>query len=522
MAAEFPTTLPSIARVSPTDYMNDPGKEADVLHNKLADEVEALAAVVGVTGSAVPATIQARLSNVVGLLQTQISITPLTIGWDFDKYPIEPTFAVGIGGRCKGSAGITPEALFDLFSVARTAPTNTYYVDKATGSDANAGTALAKFNTIKKSIEVGNASGAPFKVYVTAGVYDRASTFAGTGGMAPTQDCAFIAVGGTVECGSWDSYTAPSLHGTYTNCYAITTTNVMRCLDLTRKDEEGLFFELQNVATAALCNDRPGSWTSESGTIYVNRADGLAVTYANTRLLRRAVIMSLSNASQVSVYVGSDTGGSWEMQGSDSVATLRQVVSTPSASDKAVVMKNCAFRYAGGFNDAASRCVQIDSYPGIVALFECDASRSVTDGFNVKNESGVVAPMFLTVNCTGVHFGSTGAGTSCNAWTLHDDAIGIDICGNYKISSGGTVHNIGTSKAALIGSTIGYDRGDLYHGGSIAPTAVRAADTALIDMYACTITQNDGLALHADGASSIVHDAAPGTMRTAGNVTNRA
>lgn len=63
MAAEFPVTLPSIARVSPTDYMNDPGKEADVLHNKLADEVEALAAAVGVTGSAVAGTVEARINE---------------------------------------------------------------------------------------------------------------------------------------------------------------------------------------------------------------------------------------------------------------------------------------------------------------------------------------------------------------------------------------------------------------------------------------------------------------------------
>jgi len=64
MAAEFPTTLPSIARVSPTDYMNDAGKEADLLHNKLADEVEALAAVVGVTGSVVQGTVESRITDI--------------------------------------------------------------------------------------------------------------------------------------------------------------------------------------------------------------------------------------------------------------------------------------------------------------------------------------------------------------------------------------------------------------------------------------------------------------------------
>ena len=62
MAANFPTSLPAIQRVLPTDYMNDAGKEADLLHNEIADEIEALAAAVGVTGSAVTGTIEARLN----------------------------------------------------------------------------------------------------------------------------------------------------------------------------------------------------------------------------------------------------------------------------------------------------------------------------------------------------------------------------------------------------------------------------------------------------------------------------
>lgn len=66
MAADFPVYLPSIARVSPTDFMNDSGKEADVLHNQLADEVEAIASVVGVTGSATPGTVEYRISDLQG------------------------------------------------------------------------------------------------------------------------------------------------------------------------------------------------------------------------------------------------------------------------------------------------------------------------------------------------------------------------------------------------------------------------------------------------------------------------
>ena len=64
MAASFPTTLPTIQRVAATDRRNAPGKEGHVLHNKIADEVESLAAVVGVTGSVVPGTVEARLADV--------------------------------------------------------------------------------------------------------------------------------------------------------------------------------------------------------------------------------------------------------------------------------------------------------------------------------------------------------------------------------------------------------------------------------------------------------------------------
>lgn len=63
MAAQFPTTLPTIQRLAANDKMNDPGKEGDVLHNKLADEVEALAASVGIAGSAVAGSVQKRLGD---------------------------------------------------------------------------------------------------------------------------------------------------------------------------------------------------------------------------------------------------------------------------------------------------------------------------------------------------------------------------------------------------------------------------------------------------------------------------
>jgi len=63
MAADFPVSIPSIPRVTAQTKRNAPGYEGDVLHNRLAEEVEALAAAVGVTGSAVSGSVEHRLTG---------------------------------------------------------------------------------------------------------------------------------------------------------------------------------------------------------------------------------------------------------------------------------------------------------------------------------------------------------------------------------------------------------------------------------------------------------------------------
>ena len=75
--SEFPTSIPSIPRItSPTtQYMDDPGFEIDLLHNQLADEVEALAIKVGVTGSSVSGTVEKRITDSQSSLTAHIGST---------------------------------------------------------------------------------------------------------------------------------------------------------------------------------------------------------------------------------------------------------------------------------------------------------------------------------------------------------------------------------------------------------------------------------------------------------------
>lgn len=504
MSTNFPASRDTFPRPAPGDARLGHAQ----LHDDLADAVEAIEAAIGTPDVADPTSVNSRLAALEAVdssIYGWQTFTPDGIGWDYGLYPITPAITKVDGRRRLGSAGITPEALFDLFSTARTAPVTTYYVSVATGSDSNDGlTPGSKVRSINKAVLLGNATGSPYKVYIDAGLYYRSLHFSANTATKVLQDAAFIAVGGTVVCSSCDQFTAPSLDGTYTNCYAIAMTGVEKVVDLLQRSPDGSYQQMVNVATAALCNTRPGSWASVSGTIYVNRADGLAVTNTNTRTLRTS--SSLLITANISAYLGSDDGeGGWAFEGGDSIGAVRVKVTTPTPNaHKVFVIKSAAFAHAGGLVSTGGRCIEVDSFPGIVALFGCSATKSRTDLYNAKNSNGAVPPpVLLTVNCTGTDTGEYN-GTSCNAWTLHDDVVGMDIAGYYEGGAGGTIHNISTSRAALVGTYVGLDRGDKVHGGNIEPTAIRAANTAAIDCYAVSVWQPvAGMAYHADDTSVV-------------------
>lgn len=503
MSTNFPGTRDTFARPAP----GDPRIGHAQLHDDLSDAVEAIQEAIGTQDVIDPTSVNSRLTALEAVdssIYGWQTFTPDGIGWNYELYPIAPSITRVDGRRRLGSAGITPEALFDLFSTARTAPVTTYYVSVATGSDSNDGlTNITQFRSLNKAVLAGNATGGPYKVFVENGFYYRGLSFTSTTSTNITQDAAFVAVGGTVVCASCDQFATPALDATYTNCYAITIATVEKVLDLLTKNPDGSYEEMIYATSPAACNTRPGTWTASGGKVYVNRADGLAVVNTNTRVLRQHACFRLSSAN-VSVYLGSDDGlGGWAFQGSDASGAIRVDMTNPGGSPtRALVVKNCAFSHAGGVL-TTGRSVQVNSYPGIVAFFDCSATKSRTDLYNSKNTYGASpAPALLTVNCVGTSAGAYN-GTSCNALTLHDNVIGMDIAGYYEGGAGGTVHNINTSKAALVGTYAGMDRGDKAHGGDIEPTAIRAANTATIDCYAVSVWQPAGMAYHADDTSVV-------------------
>lgn len=428
----------------------------------------------------------------VGFSQTPAAVEiPEALGWNASRYPYTLRLADMGPGPATGYCSVTPEEIFDAHSTARSAPGATFYVDVALGSNSNNGLtagAAGAFKSIWKAVQAANTAAVPTKIFVEAGVYSIADNFSnGVSAIQPLVDIAFIATStvngapytynyGRVTSGSFDLFAAPSVDATYVNCYSYAVTNVSMVVDLTRNAPYGTYQELTQVTTAALCNTTPNSWALVSGTIFINRGDGVAVTNVNTRVYRSNGynFRSMNSAApgQLSFYFGGATdndGFDFEGNGPMTGCLTYQGQTTAGlpASKKALVIKNCAFRYS------SNRGLSVDGIDGICAVFNSDSGICWSDGFNFHNSpNGTNGEMHvLTVNCTGTDFGRNNT-SSGNAWTTHETVRGIDLAGIYKMGRGGTVRSIQSSKSLLVGTYVENDLGDMTTtGGAVTPTA---------------------------------------------------
>lgn len=450
-----------------------------------------------------------QINASVGLVSPAMSIAmpvPADLAYDMEGLAFTLT-DTGVD-RAYASCSQSPEALFDRFSTARSAPDATYYIDVATGNDSTGnGSQGNKFKSIWKGVEAANAANVPTKLIITAGTYPRANNpvFGHTGASDafPTVDIAYVSVGGRVVTGNFDQYATPSLDGTYTNCYSFSLANADRVVNLTGRTTEGLFPELVNVATPARCNITPGSWNLTTGTIYLNRADGAAVTNSNTRIYRGAITFAVTSPVNL-FFGGTDQGDGFDFEGSNSGAVLSLTFTSLPAARRAIVLSGCTARY-GGAVGANVNGMSGSRIHGVLALFNCDASANANDGFNFHNASGISSVMRgMTVNCTGYDNGR--GNQSQNGWTSHEDVIGLDVAGYYAGNRGGTVRSIDTAKALLAGTFVADDLGDIASGGSLRPTAFRVDGTAEYWLWRSKISMAAaGYGLVAGASGSKIH-----------------
>jgi hypothetical protein len=418
----------------------------------------------------------------------QAATIPAGLGWDTTNYAFTATLTDFPGTpRSLGALNITPEAVFDAHSTARTAPGATFYVN-AGASDANPGTIGSPFKSIWKAVVAANTAAVPTKIIVTGGLtYFRTNNpwYNGGSGVIPAVDIAFIADGGRVVTGTMDPPGTPTKDGTYTNCYSYAVASVNRVQDMVNLNSFGNQTEYQNVATATICNNTPNSWSLVAGSLYINRRDQAAVTNTTTRVFRPATsCFTISNP--VNIYLGGTAGNDgWDCEGGSNVGVFAAFTATPGSTRHALIVKNSTFKYGGGVTDTGSRGVSVEGWQGLAWFSNCRADANQTDGFNFHNIYAATNRNSLTLNCTGYDNGRN-PNTSNQGLTTHEDYVHVDIAGHYSGNHGGTVRCINTSKTWLLGTWVENDLGDIVYGGVVPPTAFRVDDTAV---YWCDRTK---------------------------------
>lgn len=388
---------------------------------------------------------------------------PVGLGFDTASWPITPSiFDPGGLALASGNAGITPEALFDSQSNARSNPGIQYWVgapgSSPTPSDSNNGlSAAAPFASITKAIQSANTNGTTARINIMGGEYVRAL---GPVGTAPTVDIAFVAFSGRVVTGTFDAFGTFTLDGTYTNCYSLALTSIDRvCNRLvqtgfatygvqTNKDYTKLADPTTLNSTTPTTADL---WATDGSKIYIRRVDGAVPTPTNTRLYRSGVSL-FAFSTAVNIYMENIDG-----EGGNSAATFDYRLTASSALKRVFVAKNCSAKYAGGVVNTASRGFGIESMKGLAYLYGCEGSACATDGINFHDAqaNGLQA---LTVNCSGTDNGR-GSSTSNNGHTGHETVIGIDLAGYYPNNRGGSCRWVNSSKVLYAG-TYSSDLGD--------------------------------------------------------------
>lgn len=442
---------------------------------------------------------------------------PSGLGWDMTRFPLSvaiydaPAQSRTTGVVYNGSgATMTPENLFNSVSTALSSPHIIYYV-ATTGSDSNACTSAGSpCATINHAVTLANTDAHPDEIIINAGIYPRASSPGGTSGVSPTTDIAFVAAGGRVTTGTFDTTWSASADLVYTNTYSYTTANTDRVIDTTQTNRFGNYIELTTIPTGSGCpaivNRTPESWCLYSGTQYINRQDGqqpkpYGTTGGNT-IVTRGGAYGFVITSQVNIYIGD--GGSqtnFPSNGFDVIGAgggyqggLEYAITTPNNSIyNTIVASNSTFKYAGGAVGTAGRGVAIESINGMAAMFNVDASEAQTDGFNLHDTNGASETQMLVLNGT-VNDGGRSGTTSDNCLTNHDTTVMIGVSVSCENEHGGSLRSTNFAKAWFAGVSVKNDLGDIVLGGTTPQDAVSTQlnstfwlDRVKIDMPAGTI-----------------------------------
>lgn len=361
---------------------------------------------------------------------------------------------------------------FDVYRpFAASAADTTLYVDVATGSDSNPGTAALPLKSIYQAV---HARSGNVQVYVRPGVY---------AGNDSWRDANPTSTRLVVE--PWPGFSgriisrrsATGLTWTLNtgSTYQATVASAGSVVDAANIDANGDFTRLTLRTSIALVDANPGSYFFSGGIVYVRTFDSRAPD-SNLH-----VFLDARNGRY------QQDGGTVWLKGIDfegGSRPLQQACLTAGQFNTGYFW-DCSMKYSGGTSglngfNTDGRCF---SY-----LKSCIAASNWSDGFNYHNFSGGLPTVSVEIDCIGRNNGFSGAGIN-NGSTTHDGGTAVRINGQYFGNENRQVHDVNSSYSWNLGCTARDSRGSTARVNFAAGTGT--GDSTIMWLDQCTSTGSD-------------------------------
>lgn len=318
------------------------------------------------------------------------------------------------------------------------ATSTTYYVDVATGSDANPGTEIAPFKSIYQAVHNRSAN---ILVYVKPGEYRGNNSWragiAGTNGgnynVVVRRWGASGRIVSSLDLGdlSW------SLHSGNVWKATVSGVTASRVVDSSVPDSHGNGVVLTNQTSVANVEANPGSSYYLSNTVYIRTLDSREPD---------ANIRAYDNNTN-----GQFRGATLWVEHCDFLGGGYPFLSRNFAlTNQKSYFHDCKFLYgiqaAGGVQmQNAVECIH----------YQCEASNNETDGFKYIADGGVYFCNYAEIDCVAYNAGIHNTTNISNGSSSHDGCKGIRINSVYAGSRGRPIHDITANRSWLLGCTSG-------------------------------------------------------------------
>lgn len=367
----------------------------------------------------------------------------------------------------------------------------TYFVDQASGNNANSGlTEALPVETIKQAlILIAAAGGTNFELIINSGYFDRLDGWASQ--QIGSKNIVVRCRGDVTSSGEFSGLSWSDATG---GAYSVGRSAVGVVYDKTTLNGDGDWTQLEPVVDSAACIATAGTMYTDGTTLWVHRSDGLVPTFDNTMVGTTTINVRPAENGRTIIY------GMKMYGGADAISCN---MGANVYSD--VILVNCEAGYtntnAVDFN-GARYCITQNVL----------AKGASNDGFNYQAGASLLNQIAVEINCTARTSGLYATDTNNNASSIHDDGVILRINGKYTGSRGPVVNDIDNAVVWNVGC---YSDNAIDVSGNLSANYSNGVGTTTyIDN--CVSGGQSEYDAYSAGTMTVINS--PSVSRTSGNV----